>query len=115
METIKFRIYNPERKKMIEGGATPTMLSSFFENTATLNTVHKMKYQQFTGLLDKHDKEIYEGDIVDATKKGFPKNIGQIIWESMFAGFQVLDSENDRFDIDDVEIVGNIYENKNLL
>ena len=118
METIKFRIYNPERKKMIEGGATPTMLSSFFENTATLNTVHKMKYQQFTGLLDKHGKEIYEGDIVKPW--AFNKSSGNlvhstlparvVVWKNNFnsTGFNLR--KGDR-----CEVIGNIYENKDLI
>jgi len=108
METIKFRIYDPVEKVMRESGATPMMLSSFFKSFATLDTVHKMKFQQFTGLLDKKGKEIYEGDI---------DIFGQQV---VFIGgrYSLIDKEMNIEDLmggSEDEIVGNIYEDKALL
>jgi len=70
---------------------------------------------QFTGLTDDNGKEIFEGDIVDITVDGFPKLIGSVIWDKLFAGFQIWDGE-DEFDIKkNVKVIGNIYENPELL
>jgi len=116
METIKFRIYDPVEKAMRYSGATPMMLSSFFKSFAILDTVHKMKWQQFTGLLDKNEKEIYEGDVV--------KRIGDFGTEqypNKQECIEVVEFNNACFNpiceepIENFEIIGNIYENPELL
>jgi uncharacterized phage protein (TIGR01671 family) len=112
MNEIKFRIYNPEKKKMIESGATPMMLHSFFEHTAVLNTRDKMVYQQFTGLLDKNGVEIWKGDIVK--RENFNAVVKEIHGCWMFerkAGYYV----NAHWYMNDSEVIGNIYENKELI
>lgn len=65
---------------------------------------------QFTGILDKNEKEIYEGDIVK-TPKG---DLRKIIYE--FNSFKTVPLD-DNFKDDtvwyyNVEIIGNIHENK---
>ena len=70
---------------------------------------------QFTGLLDKNGKEIYEGDIVRSILPGSPELVKDFVieWEvdktSGTVGFTVLLREEDR------EVIGNIYENPELL
>jgi hypothetical protein len=69
---------------------------------------YQWELMQYTGLKDKNGKEIYEGDIV---RQG--ETITSIIWES--PGFimekPTLVSEK----IKPIEIIGNIYENPELL
>lgn len=71
---------------------------------------------QFTGMLDKNDKRIFEGDIVDILTEN--EETGIVTYED--GGFWV---NADGFNVDfhsningtDLEIIGNIHDNPELL
>ena len=126
MKTIKFRIWNPVEKKMVESGGTPSMLSSFFHQTATLDTVHNMPYQQFTGLLDRSGKEIYEDDLIEWTARDNDGRIMRCVeavsWKngSFVTGKgndeeTLYDDANRRQLTKQSRVIGNIWENPDLL
>lgn len=78
---------------------------------------------QFTGLLDKNGKEIYEGDIVKFFTYYYKKGTSRIVawddcgrWLPFCDDDYIQDEQGDHFNFDKgFEILGNIYENPELL
>jgi hypothetical protein len=80
--------------------------------------------QQFTGLHDKNGKEIYEGDILATSNDGSDgcdewdsEIMGVVEWDECSAGFVGVPerSEESIYDSRYVTVIGNIYENPELL
>jgi hypothetical protein len=68
---------------------------------------------QFTGLCDKNGIEIYEGNILDARSECGGIHIVEWIHEENIIGLGIDCSGN--LGIEHMEILGNIYENPELL
>jgi len=123
MRKIKFRAWDKQYKKWIK----PSILSIRLDGVATslkwedANSPDQIILMQFTGLHDKSGREIWEGDIIRVSEgyegdKWVDSWIGKIVFTC--GSFMVKNEENNKWaDIDDsdVEIIGNIYENPELL
>lgn len=97
--------------------------------------LENVELMQYTGLKDKNGNEIYEGDIVRytfdypseiATENGLKERVSSVFWSEFRGSWSVYADErkgkgmnNDLFKYvrngNTVEVIGNIYENYELL
>lgn len=122
---IKFRGYNKFEKKWVYGYGLHQLIfidgSSNAYVTAGIREVFivdKESAGQYTGCKDANGKEIYEGDIVETTR-GLNHIIGAVIYHKASWYIQSKEGYNVRlipiFFTAENKIIGNVYENKNLL
>lgn len=113
MREIKFRAWDKKYKRM------DYIKSMYWFEEGGIHEIKNDKeydFMQYTGLKDKNGKEIYEGDIVksffvDEDKKGnkvYKYYILEIKYDELICCYNIDAFEN-------LEVIGNIYENKNLL
>lgn len=110
MREIKFRAWNGEA--MISPDYIDRNgLAHWKENSIPTSSD---KLMQFTGLRDKNGKEIYEGDIVQviSTKKIYAPF--EVILPEFWHGTVLMPCDNTSL-LGLFEIIGNIYENPELL
>ncbi|MGM8068432.1 YopX family protein [Listeria monocytogenes] len=129
MRDIEYRAFVKETKKMLPvtdlcfneteaagvsgcGNANCTLCVDWY-------SFDDVVLMQYTGLKDKNGKKIFEGDIVNC--KFFDRMVSDIAGVINFIDcvWAVSDFKNKRLyqliDVDNIEIIGNIHENPDLL
>lgn len=124
---LKFRAWDTEKNEMAE------VLSMSFDGDEIYLMDKECRVwttvrdyiaipMQYTGLTDKNRKEIYEGDIILV---GHYKCQCKVVWDDKCARFIGLTNDKDeqivyvnmvdKNNVSAVEVIGNIYENPELL
>lgn len=132
MREIKFRAWNKEHGEMIFSSREAVFdKREFYPFCFTVGFSHYpldgWEIMEFTGLLDRHSKEIYEGDVVriygsisrDDPAYGVYEPIARIEWGDDGA-YELISDEGKfigtmQYNTKHLEVIGNIYENPNLL
>ncbi len=118
MREIKFRAWDEEGKKMIYWTLNDLLVrfnTSEYDGNDRPSAL--FDWMQYTGLKDVNEKEVYEGDIVrDVSNSDL---IFEIKWHDDNLGYYMPREYDDEYSWTitepDLEVIGNIYENPELL
>lgn len=124
-DRFKFRIFLKAHNHMcnvhtLHIGTNKVIVSSRYGNhSVQINDSNIL--MQCTGLKDKNGTLIYEGDIlkIESGKLKMENIYGCVKWCDTIASFGILNNNSHydfkTFDLEYIEVIGNIYENKELL
>ncbi len=137
MRPIKFRAFDKEKNIIVvvtrmylpfwvRGYIPDNLEYDFYEDWCGDYQLNNFEIMQFTGFLDKNEKEVYEGDIVKSIQRPFEcyKPEEMMIFKIEYSNslLKLIGQTKDGFAWKELillrrncEIIGNIYQNPELL
>lgn len=115
MREIKFRAWDKINKDMFNVESINFQERRVYKDTVSYREFEDMELMEYTGLKDKNNKEIYEGDIFHIGSK---KILYVVEWiDCGLKGRQIKNKSWIGLDYwkDDIEVIGNVYENPELI
>lgn len=123
---LKFRIWDKIQQRFVrrDSALTITLDGQLMQGRLPPMGVDRFVLQQFTGLKDKHGREVYEGDIYRNLDNGL---IGKFYYLNGSGGYTLYARENNpdgspynmlpfmQLDTTNFEVIGTIYENPELV
>ena len=125
---IKFRAWDSKDNVMVQFGYDNFAVlgervrnyALGYDSEGNYRKQENINYMQYTGLKDRHGVEIYEGDIIKYVTQYYGNKIEHrkvVEWidDMQDDSFGEPLSMGYRFHGGDIEVIGNIYENSELL
>lgn len=120
MRDIKFRVWDVKRKDMIDDVSVSSNYVEFDQEQ--YGTYEEFIPMQYTGLKDSKNREVYEGDILKGSAWPYDE-VFAVQWQEESMGFVFAKNgwmynhfiEEMGRDMSIFEVIGNIYENRDLL
>ncbi len=119
-DRFRFRVWNETEKKYLKMAESHCDNVGFF-----LSCMEDEVLEQCTGLKDKNGRLIYEGDILRLSAKysqlylNGDQEVEDCVYDELYAGFTpfcLYDSDCGIYEYpEDIEVIGNIHENPELL
>ena len=102
MRALKFRMYDEKYNTWVN--------DPLFVYPSTEIVKQGIVFQQFTGILDKNDKEVYEGDVIKGIFYIGPG--GEMINTAIVQWTNGEGYQWNYWDLTTIEVIGNIFENE---
>lgn len=119
MREIKFRAWDKLNKEMFNVESINFQERKVYRDIVSYRKFNDIELMQYTGLKDKNNKEIYEGDIVKLRNN---HGMGVVKYYDEWGAFVIEYTKPKplvvlgmNYYIEDIKILGNIYENSELL